>query len=57
MIKNYPLYQNTNTLSNTDYIIVSTSDNIHNVNPIKTHNTINKCVFGKQKLSDIKLTF
>ena len=37
MIKNYPLYQNTNTLSDTDYIIVSTSDNIHNVNPIKTH--------------------
>ena len=37
MIKNYPLYQNTNTLSNTDYIIVSTSDNIHNASPIKTH--------------------
>ena len=39
MIKNYPTYQNTNTLSNTDYIIVSTSDNIHNHNslPIKTH--------------------
>ncbi len=37
MINNYPLYQNTNILSNTDYIIVSTSDNIHNPNPIKTH--------------------
>lgn len=34
MIRNYPTYQNTNTLSNTDYIIVSTSDTIH---PMKTH--------------------
>jgi uncharacterized membrane protein YGL010W len=37
MIQNYPIYQNTNTLSNTDYIIVSTSDTIHNPQPIKTH--------------------
>ena len=38
MIQNYPIYQNTNTLSNTDYIIVSTSDTIHN--PIKHANSI-----------------
>lgn len=37
MIKNYPNYQNTNKLNKTDYIIVSTSDNIHNSNPIKDH--------------------
>lgn len=34
MIQNYPTYQNANTLSNTDYTIVSTSDTIH---PMKTH--------------------
>jgi len=38
MIQNYPTYQNTNTLSNTDYIIVSTSDTIHN--PITHTNNI-----------------
>lgn len=37
MIKNYPIYQNTNTLTNTDYIIVSTSDNIHNPIQIQHH--------------------
>jgi 2-hydroxy fatty acid dioxygenase len=37
MIKNYPTYQNKNTLSNTDYVFVSTSDSIHNPNPIKGH--------------------
>jgi hypothetical protein len=38
MIQNYPTYQNTNTLTNTDYIIVSTTDNIHN--PITHTNNI-----------------
>jgi uncharacterized membrane protein YGL010W len=37
MIQNYPIYQNKNILSNLDYIIVSTADNIHNLNPIITH--------------------
>ena len=42
MIQNYPTYQNTNTLNDTDYIIVSTSDTIHNPTSIKTHiNNIN----------------
>ena len=34
MIQNYPTYQNTNNLHDTDYAIVSTSDTIH---PMKTH--------------------
>ena len=38
MIQNYPTYQNTNTLSNTDFMIVSTSDTIHN--PIRHTNNI-----------------
>ena len=38
MIQNYPTYQNTHALTNTDYIIVSTSDNVHCPTPIKTHN-------------------
>ena len=38
MIQNYPTYQNTNTLSNTDYTIISTSDTIHN--PITHTNDI-----------------
>jgi uncharacterized membrane protein YGL010W len=37
MIKNYPTYQNTNLLNETDYVIVSTSDTIHNPNPILSH--------------------
>jgi uncharacterized membrane protein YGL010W len=37
MIKNYPVYQNVNILTNTDYIIVSTSDSIHNPLPIQKH--------------------
>lgn len=37
MISNYPYYQNTNTLTETDYLIVSTADNIHNPNLIKDH--------------------
>jgi uncharacterized membrane protein YGL010W len=37
MIHNYPTYQNTKILSKTDYIIVSTSDNIHNPQLIKNH--------------------
>ena len=40
MIKNYPVYQNTNKLSQTDYVIVSTGDNIHNYTPIKNHTNI-----------------
>ena len=38
MIQKYPTYQNTNTLSNTDYTIISTSDTIHN--PITHTNNI-----------------
>ena len=54
MIQNYPTYQNTQTLSNTDYLIVSTSDNIHNPNPIKTHKN---CIILKHvpHLSMIKI--
>lgn len=37
MIQNYPTYQNTNTLSNTDYIISSTSDFIHSPESNQTH--------------------
>jgi uncharacterized membrane protein YGL010W/sterol desaturase/sphingolipid hydroxylase (fatty acid hydroxylase superfamily) len=37
MISNYPSYQNTNTLTDTDYLIVSTSDHIHNPKLIKNH--------------------
>ena len=37
MIQNYPTYQNSNTLSDTDYIVVSTSDTIHNPLAIKNH--------------------
>lgn len=36
MIHNYPTYQNTNTLSSTDYVLASTADVIH-PSPIKTH--------------------
>lgn len=57
MIQNYPIYQNTNTLTNTDYIIVSTSDTIHN--PITHANNITfkhashldmLKIIGKQKI-------
>jgi uncharacterized membrane protein YGL010W len=37
MLQHYPTYQNVNTLSKTDYLIVSTSDTIHHPAPIKTH--------------------
>ena len=37
MIKNYPKYQNNCKLTNTDYIIISTSDHIHNPLLIKEH--------------------
>lgn len=40
MIQNYPTYQNTNRLNKKDYIIVSTSDTIHHINPIQTHENI-----------------
>ena len=41
MLKNYPLYQNTNNLLCDDYIIVSLNDYIHNSKLIKNHmNTI-----------------
>ena len=40
MIHNYPVYQNTNKLSATDYVIVSSGDNIHNYTPIKNHANI-----------------
>jgi uncharacterized membrane protein YGL010W len=35
MLQHYPTYQNVNTLSKTDYSIVSTGDTIHK--PLKTH--------------------
>ena len=37
IIQNYPIYQNRKQLSTTDYIIVSTDDNIHNPIQIKSH--------------------
>ena len=55
MIKNYPTYQNTNDLSITDYIIVSTSDTLHNLSPIKNH--INNITFNHvSHFSMIKIT-
>lgn len=40
MIRNYPIYQNTNSLSNTDYIISSINDTIHHPRMIQMHTNI-----------------